>query len=316
MYFPNSQIKTNLYTNGDEYILSTTKERYKGYYYKLANGKIYTGKSPNDKPNILLIIFSQSDNNSPQPPLPENYNNNAISLINDVPTYSSILPNGETQEIPYPQEVDPRMYPLNDKFISRLTPLYNPTRPIQKDYDLGVFQRYFCKKNNELIYIEIDKTTFQQLNSNNPQIAWDLYSAISLNWYLTGDKSKTYNANKGLSTLIETQQKWHGFSQYFKENYSKYYQSQDINDLYTSGGEFTTKNRQNYIGFYHIHNGITPMVGKTHINTPHDVLLPTKKSQLTSQTTSSMMLPTPPTITGGGGNYSGGGSSMGGGGSY
>ena len=52
------------------------------------------------------------------------------------------------------------------------------------------------------------------------------------------------------------------------------------------------------------------MVGKTHINTPHDVLLPTKKTQLTPQTTSSMMLPTSPTIP------SGGGSSMGGGGSY
>ena len=32
MYFPKSQIKLNLYTNGEEYILNTTQEVYKGYF--------------------------------------------------------------------------------------------------------------------------------------------------------------------------------------------------------------------------------------------------------------------------------------------
>jgi hypothetical protein len=195
MYFPSSQIKNNLHTNGGEYILSTTKENYIGYYYSLATGKKYTGKSPNDKPNILL----EEEN------------------INE-PSKQGYLDPGNEQNITIIGE-----YPISSKSIERLIPLYNSTIPIQKDYDLGVFQRYFCKKNNELIYIEIDKTTFQQLNSKFPQIAWDLYSAISLNWYLTGDKSKVYNTNKNLSTLVETQEKWHGFTQYFKDKYLKYY---------------------------------------------------------------------------------------------
>ena len=38
-YYPSSQIKPNQYTNGGEYILSTTKEIYKGYYYELSNEK-------------------------------------------------------------------------------------------------------------------------------------------------------------------------------------------------------------------------------------------------------------------------------------
>ena len=115
------------------------------------------------------------------------------------------------------------LFRSNKDQIYRSLPQYNLTIPTQKDYNLGIFQRYFCKKNNELKYIEIDKTTFQQLKSEFPQIAWDLYSAISLNWYLTGDKTKVYNTNKNLSTLIETQEKWHGFSQYFKDQFSKYY---------------------------------------------------------------------------------------------
>ena len=208
-YYPNSQIKPNIFTNGGEYSLSTDKTEYKGYYYELSNGKKYTGNSPNDKPNILLIPFTLK-NETPESftPSPSIVSlNNAIGRDTD-------------KEFPFDTSYVPQQ---NNPYKLRNLPSYNPTSPIQKDYDLGVFQRYFCKKNNELIYIEIDKTTFQQLNSNNPQIAWDLYSALSLNWYLTGDKSKTYNANKGLSTLIETQQKWHGFSQYFKDKYLKYY---------------------------------------------------------------------------------------------
>ena len=33
MYYPKSQIKTNLYTNGDKFALASTNETYTGYYY-------------------------------------------------------------------------------------------------------------------------------------------------------------------------------------------------------------------------------------------------------------------------------------------
>ena len=37
-YYPKSQIKTDLYTNGDEYISSSTQEVYIGYYYEISTG--------------------------------------------------------------------------------------------------------------------------------------------------------------------------------------------------------------------------------------------------------------------------------------
>jgi hypothetical protein len=224
-YYPSSQIKPNQYTNGGEYILSTTKENYKGYYYELSNGRKYTGKSPQDKPNILLSTFSQVGN-TPQPPLPlnnNNYDDNNINLVNDVPTFSIILPNGNTQEKPYPTEVDTSMYFLSNNFQPRSIPSYNPTTPTPLDYNLGVFSLYFCKKINELKYIEIDKNTYSQLLSKSPQIAWDLYTPLTTLWYLKGEKEKVYTINKNLITLIEKNQKWYGFSQYFKDQFSKYY---------------------------------------------------------------------------------------------
>ena len=37
MYYPPSQIQTNLYTGGDEYIIASSGENYIGNYYSLSN---------------------------------------------------------------------------------------------------------------------------------------------------------------------------------------------------------------------------------------------------------------------------------------
>ena len=63
-YYPKSQVKTNLYTNGGELIVYSTKEEYKGYYFETSNGKKYAGKAPNNRSSILLVPFE--DINEPQ----------------------------------------------------------------------------------------------------------------------------------------------------------------------------------------------------------------------------------------------------------
>ena len=195
-FYPKSQIKQNLHTNGGEYILSTTKEEYKGYYYEISSGKRYTGKSPNDAPNILLeLIVSPS----------------GIPNTNTIPTITTDTFNVYSV--------------LNKPLPERTIPQYQQTIPTQKDQQLGVFSRYFCKKTNEIKYIEINQTTFSQLQSKSPQIAWDLYQPVSTLWYIKGEREKVYTTNKSLIKLIEDNQKWHGFTQYFKEDFSKYFVS-------------------------------------------------------------------------------------------
>jgi hypothetical protein len=196
MYFPKSQIKSNLFTNGNEYILSTTKEEYKGYYYETSNGRKYTGKTPQDGQNILLIV--QNLIQSITPPISPTIDLTSSTIYSLNKSISNSLPN-------------------------RSLPQYNPTLPTQKDISLGVFQRFFCKKNNELIYMEINQSTYSQLKAKSSQIAWDLYTPIDTLWYIKGDREKVYNTNKNLISLIEQKQKWYGFSQYFKEDFSKYY---------------------------------------------------------------------------------------------
>lgn len=192
MYYPQSQIKSNLYTNGGDYILSTTKEEYTGYFYELSNGKKYTGKNPQDGPNILLITSEK------------------IITGTEQFAYEGII-------------TLPEDYYVGKSLPPRSLPQSNPTIPTQQDYDLGAFQRFFCKKNNELIYLEINKDTYNLLQINSPTIAGDLYTAKYILWYLKGNKEQTYKANKALVSVLEQKEKWYGFSQYFKEDYLKYY---------------------------------------------------------------------------------------------
>jgi hypothetical protein len=54
-YIPKNKIQTNLYTSGGEYTLISSDQEYIGYYYKLYDGKFFTGKTPNE-PNSKEII--------------------------------------------------------------------------------------------------------------------------------------------------------------------------------------------------------------------------------------------------------------------
>ena len=190
MYFPKSQIQTNLHTNGGEYLLSTTGEDYKGYFYKVNNGKIYTGKTPEDGFNVLLITPQTSPN------------------INDVPTETIITIQDQIYKNTLPSRNIPTSYP----------PQLTPT-----DIQQGVFIRYFAKKTNELRYIEISKDTHKQISSKDPKIAWDLYIVASTKWHIKGNREKVYSVNESLINHIEISEKWWGFSQYFKNNFSKYF---------------------------------------------------------------------------------------------
>jgi len=211
-YYPLSQIKQNLYTNGGEYILSSTKEDYKGNYYTVSNGKKYTGKNPQDKPNILLIVLFPEPSKS-TPNLVKNEENEIITLGDKFFTEGDIATDVEN---------------YNKLFLTsprRIVPYFNPTLPTQKDLNLGQFNRYFCKKTNELKYLEIDKETYDQLKAKDPKIAWDLYEPASILWIINGDQEDTFNANKFSVFKIEQNQRWYGFSQYFREDYLKYYES-------------------------------------------------------------------------------------------
>ena len=54
MYFPKSQIKPNLYTNGEELVYKSNLQNYIGYYFETSRGKFYTGANPSNSSQELI----------------------------------------------------------------------------------------------------------------------------------------------------------------------------------------------------------------------------------------------------------------------
>jgi hypothetical protein len=206
MYFPKSQITTNLYTNGGEFILLTTKTNYIGYYYKTSTNKYYTGKNPDDKPNVELLENETTESNISDSSIEvlSSLNSNVdVTGINNLITYSTIKNVGS---------------------IKKIIPYYISVFPTNQDYQNEEFQRYFCKKTNEIIYIEINQEQYKQLVAKDPQIEFSLYEPFTVTWKLVGEKQEVARINKNTVELLMFRHKFTKFNLYLKEDYTKYYQ--------------------------------------------------------------------------------------------
>jgi hypothetical protein len=206
MYFPKSQITPNLYSNND-LIYKSTGKVYTGYYFKISSGKYYTGRTPDDRPNEELIL--------PEIPV------TSATFSTVATTISSVSP-----DISLESTLDVIVY--NTLFPNlldiTLIPYYNPVIPTQQDYQNSEFQRYFCKKTNEIQYIEIDLDQFTKLKAKDPQILYQLYQPFTITWILTGSKEQVAKTNRNIVELASFKQKLFRFGDYLKFDYLKYYQ--------------------------------------------------------------------------------------------
>jgi hypothetical protein len=210
MYYPKSQIVTNLYTNGQEYVVKSTSENYIGNYWKTSDGKFFTGKTPEDK-NIQELIVATSD-------ISLQYSN-LTSEAFELKTTSAYLNNSSVIAGEYNK--------LNDKLlnVNLLPTSFNP-QPTQDDYNLGEFTRYFCKKTNELIYIEINKDTYDKLVGQEPTYLWQLYTPFKYQWIISGNKETVYKTNEQVTTYMITKFKFPAFNKFLKEDYLKFWKSE------------------------------------------------------------------------------------------
>ena len=191
-YFPLSQIKTNLYSNG-EFVQSNNQELYTGYYWKNSLGKYYTGKSPQDEPTIELLPISDSFRQT--------------DIIESAPSLDTIAYSDTTQTQPPSSNIPPDFASL----------------PTEQDYQIGEFRRYFCKKSNEILYIEISKTSYDLLETKSDSLLWPLYVPFNLPWRLTGTKEEAFRINRNLTALTSQRLQLPKLGEYLKNDYLKYY---------------------------------------------------------------------------------------------
>lgn len=215
MYYPQSQIKTNLYTNGGEFVVKSTDQNYVGPYWKVSSGQYFSKKNPQDTPYEELIEFVT-------PPQPSK-DQIAVSILDF--TNTSFLPNLPIYNFNYRSVKRYDLLQGIDVYnppIKKIPSYYYPT-PTLNNYELGAFTRYFCKRTNQNIYIEINKETFEELSSSNPEYLFSLYTPFKINWTLTGTSPEEVSkVNLSVVSQTERSLKFKGLVRYFK-NYSQFY---------------------------------------------------------------------------------------------
>ena len=156
MYIPKNKILPNLYTGGNEYQVISTQNPYKGYYHKLYNGKLFTGKTTNDEPIEEIELISLPKESTQTSKIPSQV---AIFLYDPDPTIDKSEYNGG-EVINYTLLKGQSI--IDVKRGNLPTPFY--PQPTEDDYKLGEFQRYFCVKSNELKYTEVNKEQYTKFN--------------------------------------------------------------------------------------------------------------------------------------------------------
>ena len=198
MYYPKSQIKTNLYTNGGEFITFDTDQEYIGSYWKTSSGEYYTGVSPDSRGYRELVPMQKEQ--------VKKENTLTVNVGGDADIYNSL------------KGVD-----LNSS--SKNIPSYYYPQPTEENYKLGSFIRYFAKRSNQNIYIEINKSQYESLTKK--QDNWDFasYRAFKIEWTLSGSSpQQVSNINQSIVAVTERKLKITGLLQYFKD-YSKFYKA-------------------------------------------------------------------------------------------
>ena len=192
-YYPKSQIKTDLYTKGDQLRVKSTGENYIGFYWQTSRNEYFSGRTPYSGASVELqkIPVVQTPKIST---LTYSVGNDAYNKQKGVNIENKLL-----------------------------LPFYQKPSPTQEDYDLGSLIRYFCKRNNENLYVETTKNIYNRIKGKDKGYAFYLYVPFSLVWQLTGNRRTVFQTNEQIVSTTEFQQNITGLKDYLNFIYIEFY---------------------------------------------------------------------------------------------
>ena len=194
MYYPQSKILTNQYTNGQEFVYLSTGVSYEGVYHIFANGKIYTGKNPRDGQTEELIISED------------------LEYLNEIPDVFDI-----------PQTLVPSSTPY-DAIRQRQNIKSPMSELIEPKYSEPVisypsFKRYFLRRTNNVIFTEVSQIDFNAIKIKDPKYNFGIYIPFELIWTTSG--ANIAETNEKMTFLTEKRFKVYGLSKYIT-NYTEF----------------------------------------------------------------------------------------------
>lgn len=203
IYYPKTQIRTNLFTNGGEFINSVTKELYVGNYYETSLDQKFTGKNPQDPNSVPLIPIGET---ALDPTQTNADNDLVIDARFTEPNYAYSIVTKQNPNTPQP------IYP---KFYF--------AKPTEQDYKNTQFNRFFYKTLSGEKYVEISQKDYNSLINKEAKFLYQSVLAIILPWQLTGTKEEVYKTNARTTDNVEKQYGVKGLGLYLNFDYTKFY---------------------------------------------------------------------------------------------
>jgi len=264
MYYPKSQIETNLYTVGSEFSTVLDNMPYTGNYWRTSKGLYYTGTNPQDV-NIREIVRNRAYDSPSKGGL-------ALSDKNDdIPVYTD-----------YDMADNAYIKASGKKVLEKNNRVDTIPFPTKLNYTNKNFERYFLKRVTNYQYTETDNSNYTLMVSKNPKVQFELYTPIKLSWRICGKLLDVYKQNYNTIQHNTKIYDWIKFDLFFKNRYARYFKPANDDPNYTKGGELKVeKTNEEYIGYYHVHplRGVL-MEGKKHMNSPHDILVLIKDGEV------------------------------------
>ena len=190
MYYPESKILTDKYTDGTELVYVSTKQYYTGAYHILSNGNIFTGRNPRDG-ELQKLEYKE----------PILYNNANDS---DEFTQLSLNPTNTTYDgIRKRQNIQPPNAEL-------IEPKYS--EPVVR---YPSFMRYFLRRTNNAIFTEVSQIDFNAVKIRNPKYNYGIYIPFELPWTTSG--INIAEINQKMTLLTEKRLKVYGLSKYITD---------------------------------------------------------------------------------------------------
>jgi hypothetical protein len=254
MYIPKNKIQTNLYTYGGEYQYAKSKVEYIGNYWTMYNGKIFTGKNPQDNIQeelIPLVKTSKLQVTPQQETLKYAFNWDGetvpgqIQNKEDISRYNFIKKRDVSE-------------------VKIIAPQYYPS-PTEEEFKLGVFTRYFTVQHNQPIFKEVSKEDYTKMKNQDPTISWIPYKLFTLPWILKGLAVNVKQTNYNQVLIKEERINKKGLQEFLRNDFLFLYVADSEKILYSSGGEgLVLPSGKAYIGFYYVRLDGTIMTGKYH----------------------------------------------------
>lgn len=194
MYYPKSKIISNLYTNGQELVYTSTERFYTGSYHILSDGRIYTGKNQQDG-ELKSLKFAEE-----------------VQQL-DAEAVASSIGNQNLNSNTFYDEIRRRQQ-INPPKLELLEPKY--TQPTVK---YPILTRYFLRRTNNAIFTEVSLKDYNAIKNRDKKYNWGIYVTFELPWSTSGAYIK--ETNERMVLLTEQRYKVYGFTQYIT-NYTEF----------------------------------------------------------------------------------------------